>query len=660
MTARGRGEGTPVLRRRILLGTWLLACCGVVARAAQLQVAEGGVWREAALQQQSTSQDVPAPRGTIVDRNGVVLAMSRETYRVGVAPRELADRDADRALLARTLDLSDREARRLTDPGRKWAMVPGTFPPEVHAALAGVRGVYLERRLERFYPHGDLARGVLGAVVDGQGRGGIEQAFDDLLKGTPGRQVLARDSRGEPIPGEVLLVEPPVGGGQVRLTVDIDLQEIARQALEEAVKRTGARGGDVVVTDPSTGEVLALVSMKDGDTGALSAINAPYEPGSTLKPFTVAALLSRGLVSLADSVDVGNGTWTVAGRTLHDVDTHGVLTVAEALRHSSNVGMAKVAQALTPGEQYQNLRDFGFGTETGIELPGEQAGVLRRPRRWSLQSPASLAIGYEIGVTPLQMAMAYGALANGGELMEARLVRELDDPDGGVVEQRPPRAIRRVVPRGVARQVDDVLVQVVEDGTGTAARLGTFQVAGKTGTSRAYGENGYTRGDYFASFAGFFPAGDPQLVIFVKLHSPKGTYYGGSTAGPVTRATMEAALAARRTPLDRRALVEAERRVSPRSGDPARFASLAAEADPGQDDLPPGASSELLVPPPAGPVPVPEVAGLPPRAAVRRLHAMGLRVLWDGNGRVVGTSPGAGSRVAAGDTVRLRLERAGR
>ena len=250
-------------------------------------------------------------------------------------------------------------------------------------------------------------------MLEGEGLGGIEQAFDELLRGTPGREVIARDNIGQAIPGERVMMDPPKAGGQVVLTLDMDLQEIVQQALAEAIEEREARGGDVIVVEPQSGEVLALVSVKDGHTNSLSAVNTPHEPGSTLKPFTVAGLLQKGLASMQDSIDVGNGTWEIEGRTLHDIHTQGMMTVADALRESSNVGIAKAAQSMTPGVQYENLRDFGFGARTGIELPGEVPGTLRRPDGWTPQSSASLAIGYEISVTSLQMAMAYGALDYG-------------------------------------------------------------------------------------------------------------------------------------------------------------------------------------------------------------------------------------------------------
>ena len=647
-------------RRRTLLTAWLSAFALICVRAGQVQVLQAADWKRIAEAQHRTDADVPAFRGAVLDRDGMPLAVSRERYRVSFSTRELSDVERTRQLLTDDLGIPARQARTLTEASRPWSVVPGLHAPGIQERARGLRGVRLQRELQRYHPHGDLARGLLGRVLEEQGAGGIEQAFDSILSGTPGREVVARDHLGVPIPGERLTVSPPMSGNDVVLTLDMDLQEIAHEALEEAIEQTGAKGGDVLVTDPMTGEILALVSIREGETASLSAIHTPFEPGSTLKPFTVAGLLSDDLVSLYDSVDVGNGTWTVEGRTLHDVHSSGVMTVGEALRVSSNVGIAKAAQALTIGRQYENLRDFGFGVPTGVELPGEAAGLLRRPEQWTRQSAVSLAIGYEIAVTPLQMAMAYGALANGGQLMKPFLVREVRTPDGRVVERTEPEAIRRVVPERVARAVSRELVGAVEDGTGGSARLATFQVAGKSGTARAYSATGYEVGAYYSSFVGFFPADDPQLVVFVKLDRPSGAYYGGAVAAPVTRATMEAALAARATPLDRSALMRSASRGESR---PLSFGSIAQFADqPIDPPLPPlGTRDRTWDGQPRGVsgltdgVSLPDVRGLPARVAVRRLHALGLRVEHSAGADIVGTVPPPGSRVLPGDTIRLRV-----
>lgn len=645
-----RTESRPAARRRVLLGVWLLSSLVVVVRAADLQVVEGAEWREEAERQHRRTAAIPAARGPILDRDGVPLAVSHETFRVNVAPHEVKDREATAEALSRALDLSRAEADRVLRSGRRWVVLPGRYSPTVREALSGVRGIYVERELRRFHPHGELVAGVLGAVIDGEGRGGVEQTFEAVLAGIPGQEVVARDSRGNPIPGESWVLQAPNSGGEVVLTLDVDLQEIAQEALQEALETTRARGGDVLVTDPRTGEILAMASVRDGRPAGLAALNQPYEPGSTLKPFTVAAMLAHGVASMADSVDTEGGRWRIHGRTISDVKNAGKVDLAHALRVSSNVGIAKLAVGLTPGQQYEALRDFGFGTPTGLPIPGEESGLLRRPAQWSRQSPASLSIGYEVSVTPVQMAMAYGALANGGVLMEPRLIREVRGRNGEVLERHAPRAVRRVIPSGVTEDLRHVLVDVVEGGTGTAARLTTFSVAGKSGTSRAYSPTGgYTRGNYFSSFVGFFPAEDPQLVVFVKLDSPQGAYYGGATAAPVTRATLEAVLAARRPPIDRRALAAMAQRPlgGTEGGSAIRPASLPLQAS--------AAAPEPWLPVVEGgdPIPVPDVAGLAPRAAVRRLHAHGFRVTWDGSGVITGTRPAAGARLLPGDTVRL-------
>ena len=644
-------------RRRLLLGCWILAGGGLLARAVELQVAQGTKWQQEADEQHRMQSEMAAERGAILDRNGVPLALSHETFRVGVAPHELADPNAVALSLKGILQLSGPEARRITSTDSRWVTIPGRFPPAVREALSDLRGVYVERELRRFYPQGALGRGLLGAVVDKVGSGGIEQEFEDHLRGIPGAEIIARDSDGRPIPGETWMIRPPRSGGSVVLTLDASLQEIANEALKEAVESTGSRGGDLLVTDPHTGEVLAMVSLRDGTLAHLGAINTPYEPGSTLKPFTVASLLREQKASLDDSLDTGNGSWTTHGRTINDVSVVGKVSLGHALQVSSNVGIAKAVQRLSHEEQYEGLRDFGFGLPTGILLPGEASGTLRRPGQWSQQSPTSLAIGYEIAVTPIQMAMAYGALANGGVLMQPLLLKELRDAQGGVIEKFGPRVLRRVVSKDVAREITGVLVGVVEAGTGTRARLASFAVAGKSGTSRAYAENGgYEAGAYFSSFVGFFPADDPQLVVFVKLERPQGEYYGGTTAAPVTRATMEAILAARESPLDQTALaaLAQSQRIQETSElfleSPTPIPLFASRIQPSESGAPNVSGSEGRT---NGVLTVPEVRGLSARSAALRLHSLGFSVLWESSGPILETVPAAGSSIILGDTIRL-------
>lgn len=670
-------------RRRFVLLSWLLLSAVMVVRAAEVQILERQQWATDALGQHQKSQVVPASRGRILDRNGGELAVTHWRASVGVAPNEIRDREQVVAALVENLGVRARTARRVSDAERSWQVVPGRYSMTQVSRLRGVRGVHVQGELRRLYPREGLARGLLGTVRDGVGAGGVEQAMDSMLAGQAGRETVARDNLGAEIPGQVVAVQEPVAGHDVVLTIDMDLQAIAEEVLSDAVGSAGARGGDLVVTDPVTGEILAMASVRRGAEAVLSAVTTTYEPGSTVKPFTAAALLSHGLAALSDSVDTGQGAWEVAGREITDVHGGGWMTLHEVIQQSSNVGIAKFGERLSRGQQYTSLRDFGFGTPTGVLLPSEAAGLLRRPEQWSGQSSHSLSFGYELAVTPLQMAVAFGVLANGGLLMEPRLIKEVRQPDGSPVHFGRPRVVRRVVAPWVAETLTRVLVDVVENGTGSRARMSSFLVAGKSGTARAVGVGGrYEPGAYHSSFGAYFPADDPQLLFFVKLDRPKGEYYGGATAAPVTRTALESLLSARQSPIDRRALARVQRHyIPPPPTTPlVRFAVAAVEGGPSPFRL---ASSSGGGVPTSGGVPatiggraagagpdgvagaaetsaaaqsmvVPRLEGASMRVAVRRLHKMGLRVRLEGSGAVTRTIPGPGAVVAAGDTVRVR------
>ncbi|HST60836.1 MAG TPA: penicillin-binding transpeptidase domain-containing protein [Longimicrobium sp.] len=645
-------------RRRLLVASILLAAGLVLGRSVQLQGFEGKKWKQAAADQHQARVPLPARRGAILDRDGVPLALTRETFGLAIAPNELRDRGEMTRQLGDALDLPRAAARRATDPKRKWVVLPGRFTAEQRRALGDARGLHWERRLERFYPQGRVGREVLGGVSgDGRALGGMEQALDEMLRGRDGYSILRRDAKGKAEASVSLPAVAATDGNDVHLTIDFDLQEIADAALQQAIDSTRAAGGDLLLLDPRSGEILAAVSKRRGGVRDVGAFIEPYEPGSVLKPFFVATLLAARKARMEEQVDGEGGTWTDPhGRVHRDVHAYDMLTLRDALRVSSNIGMVKFAPRLSPGQQFAYLRDFGFGTPAGVEYPTESSGRLPRPDRWSKPTPASLATGYEVSVTPLQLALAYGALANGGSLMEPRLVREVRAPGGRTVERREPREVRRVVPRSVATQIRDVLVSVVEDGTATRASLSTFEVAGKTGTARRTGANGrYEAGAYNATFVGFFPARDPQLTILVRLDRPQGDYYGGLTAAPVTRETLQAILAARTPGLDRRALLATR---LPSQAPPAGTPGETRDDDP----APSGAEGVYVFvstdelrkaaePPPADVVPVPDVSGLPLRDAARRLHALGVNVRVQGSGPVRTTRPAAGASVARGDTM---------
>jgi len=646
----------PRLPSRIaLIGAGFIATAlAVVARAGYVQLSQGTYWRERAAEQQTTVVALPAPRGGLYDRNGVALALSQETFGVGLAPNQVRDRALVASRLAAVLGKPRAELLRLLGSDRVWYEWPGPYQWTAVSPLRGVRGVYVPRRLERYYPRLDFGARIVGRVdATGRGGSGLERALDTLLAGRAGRAVMLRDRSGRTYPSPSRPASDPVSGADVYLTLDADLQEIAERALAAAVAQTRAAGGDVVILQPETGEVLALAAVRSGGVGAV--VSDAFEPGSTAKVFTAAALLRTGKAQSDDTVFGENGVYPLGDRTIHDTHPYGTLTLADVIRVSSNIGIAKFGSRLTNVELYEAFRDFGFGYPTGIDLPAESGGRLRHPRSWTPGSPASLAMGYEVAVTPLQLAAAYASLANGGVLLEPTLVREVRAPGGATIFRMAPRPVRRVVTPSVAAQLAHMMIGVVEEGTARRAALGTYNLAGKTGTARRNVGGRYLAGHYTASFVGLFPAEDPQLVLVVKIDDPVGEYFGGTTAAPVVRTILEAALATPAVALDRGRLT---RRSAPGAADPAEGGASPVTAEGGAPVVvawPPAA-----VPREAGvaaPRPVPDVRGLGLRAAARVLHRGGFEVRLEGWGRAVSTSPAAGAAALPGTTVIVHAER---
>lgn len=635
----------------------LLALCFVLlsgaygGRLVQLQVLESDTWRALSTAQTAEQREVRAPRGGIYDRSGRSIVLDGQVYRAFLAPEELRDRAETVRAVGRVLGLSDSEEEKLLAAESGWVAIPRRISNADGERLRSVvrRGLHLKAKPTRIYPEGSLARSLLGGTdAEGRGASGLELELDSLLTGRPGAALARRDALGGTYWLPDAQLRAPQPGHDVFLTLDAELQSIAEHALERGLAETGAFGGDVLLMSPQTGEILAIASRRGDSRRSVPAFTDPYEPGSTLKPFLLSGLLSDGAARLTDTIDVKGGIYRNGRRVIRDVHPHDRLSVAEVVQYSSNVGAAKLAERLSFGTQYRYLRDFGFGVPTGIEYPAEAGGRLRRPGEWSALSQASLAMGYEISVTSLQLAAAYGSLANRGLLMRPYLVREVRDAEGRTVYERGPEPVRRVIDPQVAKQVVEVLTAVVREGTGTRAALASLPVAGKTGTARLISDGRYER-RYAASFIGFAPADDPQLVILTKLEEPMGQYYGGAVAAPIIQETLQAALASRGVLLDRRPVV---RRASRRQwggegsgqGETGPFV-FAVDTPP--VEWPTGAES-------AEPVRLPNLRGLPTRVAVARLHRLGLKVELRTTVRVSAQDPAPGHRVAHGATIVLR------
>jgi cell division protein FtsI (penicillin-binding protein 3) len=644
----------------------------LVGRAAQVQLFQTARWRAKAEQQQLAASPLPAPRGMILDEKGALLVESRELVKLNIAPREVfgdgktkktMNAGARRlATLARTLARAHVPAEwvaRSVDTTRAWVTVPGRYLMTDVGAAVALHGVHSEAVLERVPPTDDGLRRLIGRADDaGMPLDGLEKALDGVLRGEAGHTELLRDAKGTRFDSPALDADEAKPGNTVLLTVSQTLQDIAEKALGDAVRQTGASGGDIVMIDPHSGEVRAMASRRaDPLSTAATALTEPYEPGSTLKPFVAARLLDLHRARVDEVMNTYNGKWELNGRKIEDDHPSPSFSLADVIRFSSNIGIVQFAERFSPREQYELLRDAGFGSPSGLPYPAEESGRLPTPQKWDKQTPASLAMGYALNVTPLQLANAYAAIANGGELMQPAIVKEVRSPDGRVLYTHTPHVVRRMMTEETARTVRGLLRGVVEGGTAESASLATFDVAGKTGTAKRTVHGKYVAGKYTASFVGLFPADDPQLVILVKLDNPSSSIYGGKAAAPVSKTVLQAAIAARDASLDRRNLAEEPKRATAAAALPDSVAgadSIVRVTESGSVPY----VYRLGAPKKATPATIaaraiPDVRGLPLRRAVYALHRAGFRVslgATDAAGAAGATSPAAGV-VAPAETI---------
>lgn len=660
-------------RLRVVQAVLVAFAVALVGRSAWVQLWQGERWERLAQRQHYARTALPAPRGEIMDEAGVPLAQSEVRVRLRVAPPEVKDlRRLGREL--RRLRIDPAVVRRATDPKRKWVEIPRTFLPSEVAVVSALPGVHPLPLVQRDYVPLQGFRAIVGRTTPGDaGQDGIELVLDSVLRGERGSTRALRGPGGRLYESLEAMTQPPRPGHTVTLTVNYVMQDICDRALADAAARLGISGGDIVLLEPTRGEIRCLASWRAArnSTGSLALIE-PFEPGSTLKPFIAARLLETGKARLDETIETWNGSWRECNRTITDVHKDVRLTLSDVIRYSSNIGIAGFTKRMTRRELFETLRDFGFGSPTGIAYPSEAPGVLKEPRTWSCPSQSSMAMGYEISVTAVQLAAAYAAIANDGLLLVPSLVKSIRDADGEVTYEHRPQLVRRVMEPKTARALRDVLASVVDSGTATDASLATFDLGGKSGTARRVSNGRYVSGDYTSTFVGLFPARQPQYVVLVKLDNPRGAYYGGKTAAPVAKAVLQAAISARGASLDRGDLASQRAHYVPPAEAPQRPRQVAAAGRVGSDAMTPAPRYALVdsspVPPPArvtfdlrqdsvkgvarDQVAIPDVRGLPVRVAARELHRAGLRVSFV-TGVPFEVSPPPGTLVAGGTLVRV-------
>lgn len=654
-------------------GAFALFALVLVGRAAQVQLLQTSIWRAKARNQQLAASPLPAPRGMILDENGAPLVESRQLVRLNIAPREVqGDRKKNPPAAGRRLTalanglvrahVAPEWVARATDTTRAWVTIPGRFLMSDVARVVAMPGVHPEAVLERVPPADDGLRRLIGRADDaGEPVDGLEKALDPILRGEAGHTALLRDAKGTRFDSPSLDADAAKPGRTVVLTVNQTLQGIAETALGDAVAKTGASGGDIVMIDPASGEIRAMASRRDDPLStAATALTEPYEPGSTLKPFVAARLLDLHRARVDEVMNTYNGKWELNGRKIEDDHPSPSFTLADVIRFSSNIGIVQFAMRFSPREQYELLRDVGFGTPSGLPYAAEESGRLPTPQHWDKLTPASLAMGYALNVTPVQLADAYAAIANGGELLQPAIVKEIRATDGTVLYRHERTVIRRVMTAETARTVRGLLRGVVEGGTGDSAKLATFDVAGKTGTAKRTEHGKYVAGKYTASFVGLFPADNPQLVILVKLDNPSSSIYGGKAAAPVSKTVLQAAIAARDASLDRRDLAA----VPTRAEDAVSLPDSVTRADSVVRVTESGSVPYVYrLDSPRKPMAaaiaahaVPDVRGFPVRRAVYALHRAGFQVSLASAGAMgaaSATTPPAGALAPSGATIRL-------
>jgi len=642
----------------VLFAVWALA---IQARLVWLQVYQHDAMLSEAAAQKNRTLTLDPRRGDIVDRRGRTLAISVDAVSICAIPSQTEHPEAlaDAVCLGLgncTAQERDLFVRRLSQKERSFAWLRRQTTMEESARVAALKlpGIFMKPEPRRYYPNRELAAHVLGYLgTDNIGLAGVELSYNSKMRGEPGKLLVEVDSKKRAFSR---VEKPPVQGDTIELTIDSYLQHIAERELEAGVAENRAVGGSVIIMDPRTGEILAMANFPSFNPNEYQeypseqrmnpAVQGIYEPGSTFKVVTASAAMEEHVFTPTDLFDVSAGQIRFGSRVVEDTHRHGVLSFTDVLVKSSNVGAIKIGLGVGAERLYRYVRRFGFGERLSVEFPGETPGMLADQGKWSQSTLVSVSMGYEIGVTPLQMATAVSSVANGGMLVQPRIVRALRHVDTRT--EVAPLDLRRSINRETAAELVTIMEQVVERGTATAAKIPGHTVAGKTGTASKIVGRRYSKTDYHSSFVGFVPSRQPAFTILVVIDSPHaGKIYGGAVAAPIFQRIGEAALRYLSVAPTLNPLPPVLVRASATESAPAELIHTAASASAPQVDVV------------TGPPTVPDVRGLGLREAARRLVRLGLVARPTGDGIVIDQDPAAGTPLAPGRACRLWLERVG-
>jgi len=667
-----------VSERLLIVASVLLVCIvAVLGRLGYLQLFRHGDYLAHAARQQQRVIEITPKRGSIYDRNRDPLAMSIPVDSVFAVPVEVGDPVLAAQLLSRVLGIPTEVLEAKLSAAQSFAWVARKVPPDKKEAVEALnlKGIYFQKENQRIYPKRDLAAHVLGFVdLDEKGLGGIEYELDSQIRGKSEKIVVMADARQRWFDGVEAQRER---GADVVLTLDEQIQYIAERELGTAIAKTHALAGSVVVTNPNNGEILALANWPKFNPNAANessaearmnrAVTALYEPGSTFKLITLAAAFDQRIVRPEEVFDCENGAVYIAGHRIRDHKPFGLLTVSDILAKSSDVGAIKIALRLGAPKFYDYIRAFGFGQLTGVDLPGESKGLVRRLENWSAISIGSISMGQEVGVTPIQLISAVSAIANGGILYKPHVVAELRRDNQVLPAEGPlaPAEPKRVIRPETAATLRRLMEGVVLNGTGPLAHLDGWTAAGKTGSAQKIdpATGRYSRTQLIASFTGFAPINNPAVTILVSLDSPVGEHEGGQVAAPVFKRIAEQVLPYLDVPRD----VPIEPRLVQVAYKDRNASNLAALSDftptdfTAQPDLPPAESSGTsarsaknqtlavtMAVDEGGDTPMPDFSGKTMREVTEACLKLGLDPFLVGSGLAVSQAPAAGVKVRHG------------
>jgi len=676
-----RSPRTRIIIVAALAAIWIGAVFG---RLAYLQLFRYSEFYSRAQHQQRLIVDVGASRAEIFDRNMNPLAMSVPVDSAFAVPSEIADPDMVARLLGKVLDVPEDEMATRLAGSRSFVWIARKLAPEKAERIAALnlRGIYFQHESGRFYPKRELAAHVLGYVdIDEKGLGGIEYSLDDTIRGKPGKMLILADAHRRWYDSTE---KAPDSGAGVVLTLDEKIQYIAQKELAQAIHDTGAKAGTLIVENPNTGELLAVANWPTFNPNAAKdsssesrmdrAASALYEPGSVFKIVTLSAAIDQGITNPDELVDCQNGAIYIAGHRIRDHKPFGALTVSQVLAYSSDVGAIKIGLRLGAPKFYDYIRAFRFGQFTGVALPGESRGKLRRIEYWTPVSVGSISMGQEIGVTPLQMITAVSAMANGGLMVRPHVVRELRRGNQVVEPSEQQQLARRVIQATTAATMRRMLEGVVLGGTGKLAKLDGYTSAGKTGTAQKYDPNTgrYSAHDLIASFVGFAPLNTPAVTILVQLDSPAGAHEGGQVAAPVFKRVAQQTLAYLDVPHDvptaagplrashGKATQERNENLTDVSDfEPMQIAAAGAAEEPVPTPVPAvGANAAPTVEVTEGEgIPAPQLLGKTVREVTEMCLKMGLTPVLVGTGIAAEQFPEPGAMVRRGSRMTVRFAR---